>query len=119
MHATGSWSRIDSAPRDTALELRVGSGHLSRPLSFPCRLTERGWINALTNEIIDIEPTHWREWRRRDRSSAARALHRVNAMLIGKELSALHTASMDREMPPQLTDLLDKLAAQEASEEKD
>jgi len=115
MRATASWNTIDTAPRERALELLV-DGALSKPLVFPCRLTAHGWMNAATGESIDIEPTHWREWSGKDRRGAAPALHRVNAMLIGRELSARHTASMDLEMPEQLSTLLDRLAAREEAE---
>ena len=112
MRASGSWNTIDTAPRDQLLELLVG-GILSKPLGFPCRLTEERWMNAATNAIIEIEPTHWREWRRPRQGSSAPALHRINAMLIGRELSARHTAAMDPEIPEQLSSLLDRLAERE------
>jgi hypothetical protein len=115
MHATGGWKTIDSAPREQVLELLVG-GLLSEPLGFPCRLTEHGWTNAATNATIAIEPTHWREWRRHRKGGSAPALHRINAMLIGRELSARHTAAMDPEIPEQLSSLLDRLAEREGGD---
>jgi hypothetical protein len=118
MRATPSWNTIDTAPRDTALELRLGSDRLSQPIGFACRLTAQGWVNAATGAILDIEPTHWRLWSDA-RSKAAPALHRVNAMLIGRELSARHTASMETEMPEQLSTLLDRLAAKEEGTHSD
>jgi hypothetical protein len=31
-------------------------------LVFPVRKNGTEWIDASTNERVDIEPTHWRKW---------------------------------------------------------
>ena len=56
MRATASWNTIDTAPRDTALELRIGSDRLSNPIGFPCRLTEHG--ERITRELLEMHPEY-------------------------------------------------------------
>ena len=114
MRASGIWNTVDTAPRDKALEIRVAGE--AAAVGFPCRFTGSGWVNAETNEVADIQPTYWRTWRGRHDSGRAHVMHRVNAMLIGRELSALHTAAMDAEMPAHLSSLLEKLAEREKDE---
>ena len=29
---------------------------------FPCRKKGAQWVDALTEERVDIQPTHWRKW---------------------------------------------------------
>jgi hypothetical protein len=31
-------------------------------LEFPCRWADGCWINAKTGRLVDVHPTHWREW---------------------------------------------------------
>jgi hypothetical protein len=31
-------------------------------LVFPCQRLPGGWANALTGEMLDLHPTHWRAW---------------------------------------------------------
>ena len=61
------WEPIATAPFDRDLELAVfdtaGQAHA---LVFPCRRVVGGWVDAETKKkLIDVRPTHWREWRRR------------------------------------------------------
>lgn len=111
MRESGIWNTVDTAPREKALEVRVAGEPAA--VDFPCRLSERGWVNAETNTVVDIQPAYWRLWRGRHASGRAQVMHRVNAMLIGRELSARHTAAMDQEMPEHLSSLLEKLAERE------
>jgi len=32
-------------------------------LVVSCRRSPQGWVNAATGKLIDVNPTHWREWR--------------------------------------------------------
>jgi hypothetical protein len=32
-------------------------------LVFRCRRARSGWINAATGQRIDVDPTHWRQWK--------------------------------------------------------
>ena len=51
---------LDSNVRN--LQLGVIEGREVFPLVFPCRRTERGWVNASTGEAVLFDPSHWRDW---------------------------------------------------------
>jgi hypothetical protein len=58
------WKPILTAPFDRDVELAViqGKGE-THALTFPCRrMVVGGWVNAGTKKLIDVRPTHWREW---------------------------------------------------------
>jgi hypothetical protein len=55
------WKPIDSAPSDRPVELQVSDRFGSYTLSFPCRLTSTGWVNANSKGRLEVAPTHWRE----------------------------------------------------------
>jgi hypothetical protein len=56
------WHAISTAPFDSDLELAVLDADGPHALVFPCRRILRGWVEAETRKIIDVLPTHWREW---------------------------------------------------------
>ena len=56
------WHVISTAPFDRDLELAVLDTDGPHALVFPCRRILRGWVKAETRKIIDVRPTHWREW---------------------------------------------------------
>jgi hypothetical protein len=57
------WRPITTAPFDLDLELAVlEAADEYIALVFPCRRIGDGWMNVTTKELIDIDPTHWREW---------------------------------------------------------
>jgi hypothetical protein len=56
------WKPISSAPFDRDLELAVIDYDGEHALVFPCRRILGGWIDAKTNQRIDVQPSHWREW---------------------------------------------------------
>jgi hypothetical protein len=58
-----SWQAIDTAPFGHELHLSTIENGEVHPLAFPCWRTQDGWLNCLTNELISIHPTHWRNWR--------------------------------------------------------
>jgi hypothetical protein len=58
------WHPISSAPFNRDLELAVIDHNGTHALVFPCRRTSGGWVNAATGRLIDVWPTHWREWSR-------------------------------------------------------
>ena len=60
-----SWQPISSAPIDRDLELAVLEGGNTHALVFRCRRVPQGWINAATGKLVEVNPTHWREWRDR------------------------------------------------------
>lgn len=57
------WMDIATAPPDRDLELAVLDKDGAHALAFPCRRAGAQWINAKTRRLIDVRPTHWREWR--------------------------------------------------------
>ena len=50
---------ISTAPVAHEVELAVVDDKI-HPLAYPCVLTDKGWINALTRRHIEPVPTHWR-----------------------------------------------------------
>jgi len=56
------WEIITKAPFDRDLELAVIDSDGPHALVFPCRRVVGGWINAQSNDRIDVSPTHWRLW---------------------------------------------------------
>ena len=57
-----TWEDIATAPFDRDLELAVIDADGAHALAFPSRRTHGGWINAKTGRLIDLSPTHWRDW---------------------------------------------------------
>ena len=60
------WQPIVSAPFGVDLELAVIDGDGAHPLVFPCRRVLTGWVKSGSREWIELSPTHWRNWDRRD-----------------------------------------------------
>jgi hypothetical protein len=58
----GEWHPISTAPFDRNLQLSVIEGQEVYLLVFPCRRTERGWVNASTGKTVFVDPSHWRKW---------------------------------------------------------
>ncbi|TPJ38881.1 hypothetical protein FJ941_23700 [Mesorhizobium sp. B2-3-13] len=56
------WKQILSAPSGCDLELAVFDEEGGHSLVFPCRKADKGWQNAATGALVDIRPTHWRDW---------------------------------------------------------
>jgi hypothetical protein len=84
-------------------------------LRFPCRRTPAGWVNAVTDSQVLFSATHWREWTKAEKSTAAEtsARVRVNQLLIGAELPTLYDEFLRQPIPPDLAKLLDELAQRE------
>ncbi len=57
------WKPVDTAPFDRTLELAVRTWDGYHALVFPCRRILGGWVKIETGERIDVQPTHWREWK--------------------------------------------------------
>ncbi len=60
------WQVISSAPLGFDLELAVIDENGPHALVFPCRRIPGGWMNARTEERLDVRPTHWRPWGERE-----------------------------------------------------
>jgi hypothetical protein len=56
------WHAISTAPFDRDLELAVLDTDGPHALAFPCRRILHGWVKLETRKMIDVRPTHWREW---------------------------------------------------------
>jgi hypothetical protein len=56
------WQLIGSAPFDRDLELAVIDRDGEHALAFPCRRVANGWIGTADRQMVDVRPTHWREW---------------------------------------------------------
>jgi hypothetical protein len=56
------WKPINTVPFDRDVELAVIDGDAEHALTFPCRRTIGGWVNAATDKQLFILPTHWRVW---------------------------------------------------------
>ncbi len=61
------WQPISAAPYGRDLELAVIEGSdAPHILVFPCRRVQSGWANTTNHASIDVHPTHWRDWHKRD-----------------------------------------------------
>ncbi|QKC84399.1 hypothetical protein EB232_24895 [Mesorhizobium sp. NZP2077] len=56
------WQSILSAPFFRSLELAVLDEEGMHSLVFPCERTLKGWKHAITGKLVDVDPTHWRDW---------------------------------------------------------
>ena len=56
------WQSIFTAPFERDLQLAVINEDGTTTLEFPCRRSISGWVDAETKQLMDIDPTHWREW---------------------------------------------------------
>jgi hypothetical protein len=56
------WKPISTAPFDRDLELAVIDRDGPHALVFPCRRTLGGWLNPENKQLIDVRPSHWRDW---------------------------------------------------------
>jgi hypothetical protein len=55
-------SSIDVIPKDRDLILAVVDSDGLHALEFRCCCGEGCWINVEGGLLIDVIPTHWREW---------------------------------------------------------
>jgi hypothetical protein len=54
------WNSVETAPIDTALQVRVSDGSSDYLLPFACKLTPAGWVNAGTGSPLTVQPTWWK-----------------------------------------------------------
>lgn len=57
------WQPASTAPLSLNLQLAVIDRAGPHALVFACRRSAEGWINADTKRLVDVNPTHWREWK--------------------------------------------------------
>jgi hypothetical protein len=55
---------FETVPKDRDVLLAVLDHEGFHALEFPCRRRsdDGRWIDAKTGHLIDVHPTHWREW---------------------------------------------------------
>jgi hypothetical protein len=56
------WYPVSTAPFERDLQLAVIDCDGMHALVFPCCRTPSGWINAQTKRLVEVHPTHWRDW---------------------------------------------------------
>jgi hypothetical protein len=56
------WQPIETAPTNRDVQLYVVDRHGPYPITFPCRLTALGWINATKGVPLAVRLVGWREW---------------------------------------------------------
>jgi hypothetical protein len=61
--ASAQWQDASTAPLGRNVEVRVGDDPGCYVLRFPCRRTDAGWVHAIKDMRLGVEPTHWREIR--------------------------------------------------------
>jgi hypothetical protein len=61
-HFQMEWQAIGTAPFGRDLELAVIDANEVHTLVFPCRRVFHGWAKAKTDSLVNVHPTHWREW---------------------------------------------------------
>jgi hypothetical protein len=61
-HLPDKWLPISIAPSDGDLEVCVIDRRGAHALVFPCRKHGNEWVDASTQEHVEIQPTHWRRW---------------------------------------------------------
>ena len=66
-----SWIPVSSAPFDRGLELAFIDHSGTHTIVFPCRRIVGGWMDAKTKRRLEIELTHWREWKQESRRRRA------------------------------------------------
>ena len=59
------WRLLLEAPFEQDIELAVIDDEGVHALVFPCQRLSDGWIDAISREMLDIHPTHWRPWQNR------------------------------------------------------
>jgi len=69
-----AWMAASSAPFDRDLELAVIDQSGTHTLVFACRRILGGWIDAQTKRRLEVEPTHWREWKEALRQQGSSAV---------------------------------------------
>jgi hypothetical protein len=56
------WLPISIAPSDSDLEVAVINKQGVHSLVFPVCKNGTEWVDAATQERVEIQPTHWRRW---------------------------------------------------------
>ena len=65
--APTEWLPISTTPPDAELEVCVMDfDGIVVALTYPCHRAGVEWLDAANRTRIDIQPTHWRRWDRRD-----------------------------------------------------
>jgi hypothetical protein len=62
LRSSDCWLPVSIAPFGGDLEVCVFDKRDIHALVFPCHRAAMGWIDSTTQQRLDIEPTHWRNW---------------------------------------------------------
>jgi hypothetical protein len=62
LQRTRMWKTITSAPADIDLELAVIDEDGCHALVFPCRRHDDAWVDPRDGRLVQVRPSHWREW---------------------------------------------------------
>jgi hypothetical protein len=106
------WIPISQTPSDRPLWLCIIEDGRERSLPFPCRWTGNEWVHAVTNTMIQFQPTHWQTWPHTDELQNKGRLRAIQ-LLLGPELAQLYEVFLQQPVPPGISRLLDKLAQSE------
>jgi hypothetical protein len=52
----------ETIPTSRNLMVAVEDGGGMHALEFPCRYVDGVWVDAKTGRLVDVRPTHWRDW---------------------------------------------------------
>lgn len=52
----------NAIPSDRDLMLAVADERGVLPLGFPCRWRDGRWVEAKSGRVVQLAPTHWRDW---------------------------------------------------------
>jgi hypothetical protein len=109
------WIPISEIAPDRPLWLCIIKDGRERRLPFPCRWTGNGWVHAITNRVIQFQPTHWQTWPHTDEVENKGRLRAIQ-LLLGAELAQLYEVFLQQPVPPDISRLLDQLAQRELDE---
>ena len=56
------WRPIETAPHQRNIEVAVRDRAGTHILETPCLHRDGLWIDAKSGRVLDIHPTHWREY---------------------------------------------------------
>lgn len=57
-----SVQKLTEVPEGRDLRLAVIEHGIVHALVFPCRRTGNYFVDAKTNRVVELNPTHWQDW---------------------------------------------------------
>jgi hypothetical protein len=73
------WKSLECVPLNEDVSVLVSDGH-GEPyrLSFPCKLTEAGWVSSGKGTLLAVTPLKWRIYFNRQPPGASTSIQRSN-----------------------------------------